>query len=75
MTDNASMPPIVSRPEWDKARAELLVKEKELTRLKDAVSAARRRLPMVEITESYAFDSILKPGRSRCSISSMAAGS
>ena len=50
------MPPIVTRAEWQKARADLLVREKELTRLKDAVSAARRRLPMVEITEPYAFD-------------------
>ena len=57
MTDDACMPPIVSRAEWEKARAELLVKEKELTRLKDSVSAARRRLPMVEVTESYTFDS------------------
>ena len=56
MTDSRPMPPIVSRSEWEKARAELLVKEKELTRLKDSVSAARRRLPMVEITESYIFD-------------------
>jgi predicted dithiol-disulfide oxidoreductase (DUF899 family) len=39
------MPPIVSRTEWEKARAELLVREKELMRLKDSVSAARRRLP------------------------------
>ena len=37
-------------------RAELLVKEKELTLLKDTVSAARRRLPMVEITKGYTFD-------------------
>ena len=50
------MPPIVSRSEWEKARAELLVREKELTRMKDSVSAARRRLPMVQITESYTFD-------------------
>jgi len=57
MTDDACMPPIVSRAEWEKARAQLLVKEKELTRLKDSVSAARRRLPMVEVTESYSFDS------------------
>jgi len=49
------MPPIVSRSEWQKARADLLVREKELMRLKDAVSAARRRLPMVEITEPYLF--------------------
>lgn len=50
------MPPIVSRSEWQKARADLLVREKELTRLKDSVSAARRRLPMVEVTEPYTFD-------------------
>jgi predicted dithiol-disulfide oxidoreductase (DUF899 family) len=50
------MPPIVSRSEWQKARADLLVREKELTRLKDSVSAARRRLPMVEVTEHYTFD-------------------
>src|SRR3954447_10657929 len=49
------MPPIVTRSEWDEARAELLVREKELTRLKDSVSAARRRLPMVEVTDSYMF--------------------
>ena len=50
------MPPVVSRSEWQKARADLLVREKQLTQLKDSVSAARRRLPMVEITESYTFD-------------------
>jgi predicted dithiol-disulfide oxidoreductase (DUF899 family) len=61
MTDAASLPPIVSRLEWEKARAELLVKEKELTRHKDAVSAARRRLPMVEIAEAYTFDSETGP--------------
>lgn len=52
----APLPTIATRAEWEQARAELLVREKELTRLKDAVSAARRRLPMVEITEQYAFD-------------------
>ena len=57
MTDGHAMPPVVSRSEWQKARADLLVREKQLTRLKDSVSAARRRLPMVEITESYTFDS------------------
>jgi len=50
------MPPIVSRSEWEKARADLLVREKELTRFKDSVSAARRRLPMVEIAGPYTFD-------------------
>ena len=51
-----ALPPIVSRAEWDRARAELLVREKELIRLKDTVSAARRRLPMVEVDTPYVFD-------------------
>ena len=50
------LPPIVSRQEWEEARAQLLVREKELMRLKDSVSAARRRLPMVEVVEPYVFD-------------------
>jgi hypothetical protein len=62
MTTTAiSMPPIVSRSEWENARAELLVREKELMRLKDSVSAARRRLPMVEITEPYTFATVDSP--------------
>ena len=55
-TSAAHMPPVVSRSAWEKARAELLVREKELTRMKDSVSAARRRLPMVQVAESYTFD-------------------
>jgi predicted dithiol-disulfide oxidoreductase (DUF899 family) len=39
-------PPIVSREEWVRARAELLAREKEHTRAGDALAAARRRLPM-----------------------------
>jgi predicted dithiol-disulfide oxidoreductase (DUF899 family) len=39
----------------------LLVREKELIRLKDSVSAARRRLPIVEITEDYTFDTEAGP--------------
>lgn len=56
-----ALPPIVSRAEWEKARAALLVREKELTRLKDAVSATRRRLPMVEIDTPYVFDTEAGP--------------
>ncbi|MCZ8377266.1 DUF899 domain-containing protein [Mycobacterium sp. CPCC 205372] len=56
MTGPLALPPIVSRAEWQRARADLLVREKELTRHKDEVSAARRQLPMVEITEPYLFD-------------------
>jgi predicted dithiol-disulfide oxidoreductase (DUF899 family) len=33
-------PPIVSPEEWETARQELLVKEKELTRARDALAAA-----------------------------------
>jgi predicted dithiol-disulfide oxidoreductase (DUF899 family) len=61
----AGLPPIVSRAEWEVRRAELLVREKELTRMKDAVSAARRRMPMLEITEKdtadYVFDTETGP--------------
>ncbi|GAB3241687.1 DUF899 domain-containing protein [Mycolicibacterium hippocampi] len=56
MGNAEAMPPIVSRAAWDRARAELLVREKELIRLKDSVSAARRRLPMVAIETPYEFD-------------------
>src|SRR5262249_15343059 len=38
-------PPIVSPEEWETARQQLLVKEKEVTRAKDALAAERRRMP------------------------------
>ena len=50
-----SLPKVVSREEWLAARKALLVKEKELTRARDALNAERRRLPMVEITKPYVF--------------------
>ncbi|GIF63798.1 hypothetical protein Ais01nite_18330 [Asanoa ishikariensis] len=51
-----TMPEVVSREEWLTARAELLVKEKELTRARDRVNADRRRLPMVRVDKAYEFD-------------------
>jgi predicted dithiol-disulfide oxidoreductase (DUF899 family) len=51
-----SLPVIVSRDEWLVARTELLAKEKELTRERDAVNTERRRLPMVEIDKEYVFE-------------------
>ena len=42
-------PPIVDLATWQAARDELLVREKAHTREGDALAAARRRLPMVEI--------------------------
>ncbi len=47
-------PPVVDRAAFDAALAEQVAREKEVTRLDDRVSAARRRLPMVEV-EDYAF--------------------
>jgi len=51
-----SLPDVVSPDEWLKARKELLVREKELTRARDALSADRRRLPMVEVDKEYVFE-------------------
>jgi predicted dithiol-disulfide oxidoreductase (DUF899 family) len=42
-------PPIVDLATWQAARDELLVREKAHTREGDAIAAARRRLPMVEL--------------------------
>src|ERR671911_1957625 len=49
-------PPIVSPPEWEAARQELLVKEKELTRARDAMAAQRRRMPWVAVEKDYRFE-------------------
>jgi predicted dithiol-disulfide oxidoreductase (DUF899 family) len=46
-------PSVVSRDEWLVARKELLVRERELTRQRDALNAGRRNLPMVEIDKNY----------------------
>jgi predicted dithiol-disulfide oxidoreductase (DUF899 family) len=51
-----SLPQAVSRDEWLVARKQLLVKEKELTRQRDALNVERRMLPMVEIVNEYVFD-------------------
>ena len=49
-------PQVVSEAEWQAAREQLLVKEKELMRAGDALAAQRRRLPMVRIDKDYVFD-------------------
>ena len=49
-------PPIVSPQEWEAAREELLVKEKELTRARDALAAERRRMPRMAVGKDYRFD-------------------
>src|SRR5215216_1277455 len=51
-----SLPEVVSRDEWLVARKELLAKEKQLTRQRDALNAERRKLPMVAIEKDYVFE-------------------
>ena len=50
-----ALPEITSQDEWQKARRELLAKEKKLTRERDALAAERRRLPMVLVEDDYTF--------------------
>src|SRR5207247_5585031 len=49
-------PPIVSPQEWEASREQLLVKEKALTRARDALAAERRRMPWLSVKEKYEFD-------------------
>ena len=47
--------PIVSPAEWEAAREQLLVKEKEVTRTRDALAAQRRRMPWLAVEKAYEF--------------------
>jgi predicted dithiol-disulfide oxidoreductase (DUF899 family) len=51
-----STPPIVSPHEWEAARLQLLVKEKELSRARDALAAERRRMPWLPVEKEYEFE-------------------
>lgn len=55
-TQQTSRHPVVSREEWLKARKALLAREKEATRLRDAINAERLALPWVRVDKPYAFD-------------------
>ena len=46
-----AVPPIVDQETWDAALADLRAREKAATRELDAIAAARRRLPMVELPD------------------------
>ena len=54
--DVMDLPPIVSPDEWAAAREALLVKEKELTRARDALAAERRRMPRMAVEKDYRFE-------------------
>jgi predicted dithiol-disulfide oxidoreductase (DUF899 family) len=47
---------VVSAKEWEAARQQLLVKEKTLTRARDALAAERRRMPWMAVEKKYEFD-------------------
>jgi predicted dithiol-disulfide oxidoreductase (DUF899 family) len=47
--DTSAMPPVVDRATWQAELNTLLVREKAHTREGDAIAAARRQLPMVEV--------------------------
>ena len=51
-----NMPPIVSPQEWEAAREEMLVKEKQFTRARDALAAERRRMPRMAVEKDYRFE-------------------
>lgn len=47
---------VVDHAVWLKARRELLAREKQLTQLRDEISAARRELPWEKVRTNYVFD-------------------
>ena len=57
-----AVPPTVDRSTWEAALAELRAREKAATRELDAIAAARRRLPMVELPD-YVLDGADGPVR------------
>jgi predicted dithiol-disulfide oxidoreductase (DUF899 family) len=56
-TRTVDNPQIVSREEWIRLRQELLAKEKDLTRRRDALALERRQLPWVKVEKNYVFSS------------------
>jgi predicted dithiol-disulfide oxidoreductase (DUF899 family) len=50
------LPPVVSPQEWTAAHEQLLVKEKAMTRARDALAAERRRMPRMAVEKDYTFE-------------------
>src|SRR6187551_3197885 len=53
---NMEIPKVVSPKDWETAHQQLLVKEKELTRARDALAAERRRMPWLAVEKKYEFE-------------------
>ena len=52
----STRPPVVEPQEWKAAIDEMLVKEKALTRARDALAAERRRMPWMAVDKAYGFE-------------------
>jgi predicted dithiol-disulfide oxidoreductase (DUF899 family) len=50
------IPPTVSPQEWNAAREQLLLKEKEVMAAHDALAAERRRMPWMAVEKAYRFE-------------------
>ncbi|MDP1840223.1 MAG: DUF899 domain-containing protein [Reyranella sp.] len=57
------LPRIVSQAEWQTALGAHRAREKAATRVRDALAAERRRLPMVKIEKDYRFEGESGPAR------------
>jgi predicted dithiol-disulfide oxidoreductase (DUF899 family) len=55
-TSGTKSPKVVSQTEWNAAHGELLKKEKEFTRQRDALAAERRRMPWVAVEKTDEFE-------------------
>lgn len=53
--------PVVDRDRWLVERQQLLAREKELTRLRDAIARERRALPWVHLEQNYVFATLDGP--------------
>ena len=49
-------PKVVSSQEWQAELERMLIKEKELTRARDALAAERRRMPWLAVEKQYTFE-------------------
>lgn len=52
----AATHPVVSQEAWIAARKELLIREKEITRMKDRLAADLRQMPWTRVDKIYTFD-------------------
>jgi predicted dithiol-disulfide oxidoreductase (DUF899 family) len=59
--------------EWQATWESILVKEKELTRARDALAAERRRMPQIAVDKDYRFEGPDGPER-RCRSCSTSSG-